>query len=199
VLLVGLTGGIGAGKSTVGSMLATRGAVVVDADVLAREAIAPGTPGFERVVELFGEEVLTPTRDLDRERIAAIVFDDEGKRRALEGIVHPEVGRRIAEKVREHAGTDRVVVLDSPLLIETGAYEGCDVVIVVRTSVQTQVTRLVARGMEETDARARIAAQLPTERKVAVADLVIDNEGTKEDLDREVDRIWEELRARARG
>jgi dephospho-CoA kinase len=199
VLLVGLTGGIGSGKSTVASMLAERGAVVIDADVLARDAIAPGTPGFDRVVELFGDDVLSPAGDLDRARIAELVFHDEGKRRALEAIVHPEVARRVAQTAGEHAGTDHVVVLDSPLLIETGAHEACDVVIVVRASAGTQLSRLVEHGMDEADARARIAAQLPTEEKTALADVVIDNEGTLADLAVEVDRVWAELRDAARG
>jgi dephospho-CoA kinase len=199
VLLVGLTGGIGSGKSTVASMLAERGAVVIDADVLARDAIAPGTPGFDRVVELFGDDALSPAGDLDRARIAETAFHDEGKRHALEAIVHPEVARRVAETVAEHAGTDRVVVLDSPLLIESGAYEACDVVIVVRVSDRTQLTRLVERGMDEADARARIAAQLPTKEKTALADVVIDNEGTLADLEVEVDRLWAELRDAAGG
>lgn len=199
MLLVGLTGGIGTGKSTVASMLAERGAVVVDADVLARDAIALGTAGFDRVVELFGEDVLTPGGDLDRTRIAEIVFHDEQMRRALEGIVHPDVARRVAEAVGEHVGTDHVVVLDSPLLIESGAHEGCDVVIVVRASVQTQLARLVERGMDDADAHARIAAQLPTEEKEALADVVIDNEGRLADLAVEVDRVWSGLRAAGDG
>jgi dephospho-CoA kinase len=198
VLLVGLTGGIGSGKSTVASMLAERGAVVMDADVLARDAIAPGTPGFARVVELFGEDVLSPTGELDRARIAEVVFHDQEMRRALEAIVHPEVARRVAETVGEHGGTDHVVVLDSPLLIESGAYEGCDVVIVVRVSEGTQLTHLLERGMDEADARARIAAQLPTQEKAALADVVLDNEGTLDDLAVEVERAWAELRDAAR-
>jgi dephospho-CoA kinase len=198
VLLVGLTGGIGSGKSTVASMLAERGALVVDSDALARDAIARGSPGFDRVLELFGEDVLSPTGELDRARIAEVVFHDQEKRRALEAIVHPEVARRVAETVAEHAGTDHVVVLDSPLLIESGAHEACDVVIVVRVSDRTQLSRLVERGMNEADARARIAAQLPTEEKAALADVVIDNEGTLGELAQEVGRRWADLRDAAR-
>jgi dephospho-CoA kinase len=199
VLLVGLTGGIGSGKSTVASMLAARGAVVIDADVLAREAVAPGTPGFERVVEVFGPGVVTPAGVLDRPRIAGIVFHDEEKRRSLEAIVHPEVARRVAEAVRAHVDTDHVVVLDSPLLIETGAHEGCDLVIVVSASDRTQLARLVERGMDEADARARMAAQLPLQDKAAMADIVIGNDGTLADLEAEAGRVWQQLRAAAGG
>ena len=199
MLFVGLTGGIGSGKSTAAGMLADRGAVVLDADALARAAIARGTPGFDRVVELFGPDVLAPDGDLDRARIAGIVFADEERRRALEAIVHPEVRRMIAEGVAAHAGTDDVVVLNSPLLIETGSDRDCDVVVVVSAGPETQIARSVRRGMDEADARARLAAQLPLERKAQQADVVLDNEGTAAELEAQVDRLWTDLRARAVG
>jgi dephospho-CoA kinase len=197
MLFVGLTGGIGSGKSTAAGMLADRGAVVLDADAFARDAIARGTPGFERVLELFGPGVLRPDGDLDRARIAEIVFADEGRRRALEAIVHPEVRRRIAEGVAAHVGTDDVVVVNSPLLIETGSDRDCDVVVVVSAEPETQIARLVRRGMDEADARARLAAQLPLERKAQQADVVLDNDGTAAELEAQVAHLWDDVRSRA--
>lgn len=197
MLLVGLTGGIGSGKSTVGRMLAHRGASVLDADAFARDAIALGTPGFDRVVDLFGPEVIGPDGDLDRGRIASEVFADAERRRALEAIVHPEVRRLVAEGVSAHAGTSDVVVLNSPLLIETGSDRDCEVVVVVSARPETQIARSVARGMDEGDARARLAAQLPLADKVERADVVLDNEGTLDALEEQVARLWDDLSERA--
>jgi dephospho-CoA kinase len=177
---VGLTGGIGAGKSTVAAMLAARGAFVVDSDRLARDALAPDTPGFDAAVALFGPEVLTADGVLDRAHIARVVFADEEKRRALEAIVHPDVA-------------DDVVVLDSPLLIETGTYQGCDVVVVVRADPEVRVARLVDRGMDADDARARIAAQMPAAEQAAVADVVLDNDASIAELAERVDALWGDL------
>jgi dephospho-CoA kinase len=198
MLLVGLTGGIGSGKTTVAGMLADRGAVVIDADALARDAVEPGTPGHDAVVRRFGNGVVHPDGSLDRPELAAIVFTDEGARRDLEAIVHPEVRRGIAEIVAAHVGTDHVVVLDSPLLIETSANDDCDVVVVVAAQPQTQIGRIVARGMDEADARARLATQMPLADKAEVADVVLDNEGTVDELRDQVERLWVELRDRAR-
>ncbi len=197
MLLVGLTGGIGSGKSTVARMLRDRGALVLSADAYAREAVAAGSSGFRRVVELFGPDVVGPDGELDRAAIAAIVFADAGRRSELEAVVHPEVRRRIAEAVADASGTDRVVVVDSPLLIETGAHEGFPLVIVVSASPRTQIERLVARGMAEDDARARLAAQIPLDEKARVADVLLDNEGTEAELEAQVDRLWADLAARA--
>jgi dephospho-CoA kinase len=197
VLLVGLTGGIGSGKSTVARMLGARGAVVLDADVLAREAVEPGTSGFDAVVARFGDGVLGSDGSLDRHALASIVFADDVARVDLEAIVHPAVRRSIAEAVAAHAHTDDVVVVDSPLLIETGAHEGFPVVVVVTASPDARVARLVERGMDEADVRARMAAQMPLEEKVAVADVVVDNDGTEAELEERVDRLWSDLRARA--
>jgi dephospho-CoA kinase len=197
VLLVGLTGGIGSGKSTVARMLAARGAVVLDSDVLAREAVEPGTSGFDAVVGRFGDGVLGSDGSLDRHALASIVFADDVARVDLEAIVHPAVRRSIAEAVAAHAHTDDVVVVDSPLLIETGAHEGFPVVVVVTASPDARVARLVERGMDEADVRARMAAQMPLEEKVAVADVVVDNDGTEAELEERVDRLWSDLRARA--
>ena len=199
MLLVGLTGGIGTGKSTVARMLEKRGAVVFDADVLARQAVAPGTPGFEEVVERFGPNVLAPGGGLDREALASIVFSDSAARRDLEGIVHPEVRRMFAEGCEEYRDSDRVVVFSAPLLVETGMHTAFDLLIVVSAPVATQIERLMrGRGMAERDVQARIAAQLPLEAKAEVADVLVDNEGTLEDLEGEVERVWRDLDALAR-
>ncbi|HET6713999.1 MAG TPA: dephospho-CoA kinase [Actinomycetota bacterium] len=197
MLLVGLTGGIGSGKSTVARMLAARGAVVLDSDMLAREAVEPGTSGFDAVVARFGDGVLGSDGSLDREALASIVFADDVARADLEAIVHPVVRRAIAETVAAHAGTDDVVVVDSPLLIETGAHEGFPVVVVVTASVHARVARLVERGMAEKDVRDRMAAQMPLEEKVAYADVVLDNEDTVAGLEERVDQLWSDLRSRA--
>jgi dephospho-CoA kinase len=197
MLLVGLTGGIGSGKTTVAGMLRERGAVILSADAFAREAVAAGTLGFAAAVALFGPEVVASDGELDRPAIARRVFADPELRAALEDIVHPEVRRRIAEGVAGEAGSDRVVVVDSPLLIETGAHRGFPVVVVVSASTGTQIARLAARGMDEEDARARLAAQMPLEEKAAVADVLLDNEGTEAELEVQVDRLWADLSVRA--
>jgi len=200
MLLVGLTGGIGSGKSTVARMLEKRGAVVFDADVLARRAVAPGTPGFDRVVERFGPNVLAPGGDLDREALASIVFADPAARRDLEAIVHPEVRRMFTEGCEEYEGTDRVVVFSAPLLVETGMHPAFQSLLVVSTSMENQVERLMReRGWSEAAIRARIAAQLPLEAKAEVADVIIDNEASTEELEGQVDRVWRDLQARAKG
>jgi len=199
MLLVGLTGGIGSGKSTVARMLEKRGAIVFDADVLARQAVAPGTPGFEKVVERFGPNVLAPGGGLDREALASIVFADPAARRDLEGIVHPEVRRMFAEGCQEYRDSDRVVVFSAPLLVETGMHTAFDLLIVVSAPVATQIERLMReRAMPERAVQARIEAQLPLEAKAEVADVLVDNEGTLEDLEAQVDRLWRDLETRAR-
>jgi dephospho-CoA kinase len=194
MLLVGLTGGIGTGKSTVARMLEKRGAVVFDADVLARQAVAPGTPGFDQVIERFGPNVLAPGGGLDREALASIVFSDPAARRDLEGIVHPEVRRMFAEGCEEYRDSDRVVVFSAPLLVETGMHTAFDLLIVVSAPVATQIERLMRdRGMAERDIQARIAVQLPLEAKAEVADILVDNEGTLEELERRVEQVWRDL------
>jgi dephospho-CoA kinase len=198
MLLVGLTGGIGSGKSTIARLLEERGAVVFDADVLAREAVAPGTPGHEAVVERFGASVLAPGGELDRDALAAIVFADPAARRDLEAIVHPEVRRLFAEGCDAYRDSDSVIVFSAPLLVETGMHSAFDVLIVVSAPVEAQIERLLRdRGMSEEQARARIDAQAPLEEKAAVADVLVDNDGPLEELDGQVDRIWSDLRARA--
>jgi dephospho-CoA kinase len=194
MLLVGLTGGLGAGKSTVARLLAERGAVVVDADELARKALEPGTSGFEQVCDLFGRDILDPGGRIDRQELAARVFADEGKRRALESITHPEVFRLLAETVEDHRGTDAVVVFDAPLIIETGFHEAVDVLVVVTAPEEAQVERAVReRGMSEGEARARMAAQVGEARRQELADLTIPNDGDLEQLRSRVDALWREL------
>ena len=191
VLRIGLTGGIGSGKSTVSALLTERGAVLIDADLLAREVVQPGTPGLAAVVEAFGDGVLGPDGELDRPALAAIVFADPDARRRLDGIVHPLVRARAAE-LAGAAPPDAVVVHDVPLLVETGQAAGYDLVLVVEADPETRVRRLVARGLPETDARARIAAQATDEQRRAVADVVLDNSGTRDRLAAQLDRFWTE-------
>jgi dephospho-CoA kinase len=197
MLLVGLTGGIGSGKSTVSRMLQERGAVVLDADGFARAAVVAGSPGLRSVVARFGPDILMADGSLDRGKLASIVFADPQALADLEAIVHPEVRRMIADGIQENIDADRVVVLVNPLLIEMGTHRDCDVVVVVSALPETQVARSVARGMTEDDVLARIAAQLPLEDRARMADVLIDNEGTLEDLEREVDVLWGQLRDRA--
>jgi dephospho-CoA kinase len=197
MLLVGLTGGIGAGKSTVADLLARRGAVVLDADAFARDAVRKGTDALSAVVRRFGPDVLGLEGDLDRARLAAIVFADRAALADLEAIIHPEVRRMIAEGIQSHLDTDDVVVLVNPLLIEMGTHRDCDVVVVVSASPEAQVARSVARGMDEADVRARLDAQLPLDQRARAADVLLDNEGTREELANEVAVLWDDLAARA--
>ena len=191
MLRIGLTGGIGSGKSTVAGLLAARGAQIVDADRIAREVVEPGTPGLEAVVAAFGPGVLTHDGALDRPALAAVVFADPEARRRLDGIVHPLVRARATELVAA-APPDAVVVQDVPLLVETGQAGSYDLVLVVEADLETRVRRLVGRGLSEDDARARIAAQATDDQRRAVADVVLDNSGTVEDLEVQVDRFWTE-------
>jgi len=186
---MGLTGGIGSGKSTVSGLLAERGAVIVDADRIAREVVEPGTPGLAAVVEAFGPRVLNDDGSLDRPALAAIVFADPEARRRLDGIVHPLVRERAVELAAQ-APPGAVVVHDIPLLAETGQAGSYDLVLVVEAEPETRVARLVGRGLSEDDARARIAAQATDEQRRAVADVVIDNSGSREELAAQVDRFW---------
>jgi dephospho-CoA kinase len=196
MLTVGLTGGIGAGKSEVARLLASYGAVLVDSDVIAREVVEPGTEGLAAVVAEFGEEMLTADGRLDRPKLGAVVFADDQRRGALNAIVHPLVGRRAAE-LQQAAGPDAVVLHDVPLLTENGLAPMYDLVIVVDAEPATQLDRLVRqRGMTEDEARSRIAAQATREQRLAVADIVIDNDGPLERLEPRVRAVWEQLRER---
>ncbi len=181
-------------------MLVAHGAVLVDADTIAREVVEPGTPGWSKVVEHFGREVLGGDDTIDRAKLGGIVFNDKAKLALLNEITHPDVMRRIADRLEELKGTEHVVIVDVPLLAEVGATSMFDLVVVVTASADTQVERMrTTRGMEEGDARARIAAQLPTSEKSAIADVVLVNDGTREDLAADVDRLWETLQAKRGG
>ena len=194
---VGLTGGVASGKSTVSAILAELGAVVIDADQLAREVVAPGAEGLAEVVAAFGEGVLTAEGELDRPAMGAIVFADPEKRRALESIVHPRVRARATE-IEAAAPPGAVVVHDIPLLAETGQGNGFDAVVVVDVPAGVQVERMTGiRGMTREDAQARIGAQATREQRRAIATYVIENTGSLEDLRTEVERVLDELAARA--
>ncbi|MDL4770926.1 MULTISPECIES: dephospho-CoA kinase [Thermomonosporaceae] len=197
MLKVGLTGGIGSGKSEVSARLRERGALVIDADQIAREVVEPGTPGLAAVAAEFGAEVLLPGGGLDRERVGAIVFSDPARLAALNAIVHPLVGERMQE-LMDAASGEAIVVYDVPLLAENGLAEMYDVVVVVDAPVEVQLDRLTTRrGMTEEAARARIAAQATREGRRAVADVVIDNSGTLDELKARIDALWEDLAGRA--
>ena len=199
MLLVGLTGGIGAGKSTVSTLLAERGAVIVDADVIARDLQAPGSPVLERMAERFGEHIIRDDGSLDRAAVAGIVFGDSDEAKAalndLNGIVHPAMQSEIERQIAAQADTDRIVVLDFPLLGENPR-DDVRATIVVDIPVDTAVERLVeSRGMDETDARNRIASQISRDERLERATHVVDNSGDLEHLRSEVDRLWIELEA----
>lgn len=188
--LIGLTGGIGAGKSTVSARLRARGAVVIDADEITKELQRPGTEVFAAMLARFGDRVLAPDGTLDRQALAGIVFNDAEQLTALNSIVHPAVGKEIFRRMQEQIGTDAVVVLDIPLLRTDGAY-AVQGVVVVDTPVETAVQRLVEfRAMSEDDARARIANQITREQRLEMADIVLDNGGTEADLDAQIDKAW---------
>lgn len=191
---VGLTGGVASGKSTVSAILAELGAVVIDADALAREVVARGTPGLDAVAAEFGPSLLTPEGDLDRPAMGRLVFGDEAARRRLEAIVHPLVIRRMAE-LEAAAGEDDVVVHDIPLLAEGGRADAFDAVVVVDAPRDLQVQRMLSeRGWTREDAESRIAAQATREERRAVATHVIDNSGSLEDLRARVEAVFDELR-----
>ncbi len=191
MLRIGLTGGIGSGKSTVAALLAERGALVVDADRIARQVVEPGTPGLAAVVAEFGEDVLAPDGSLDRPALASVVFADPAARARLDAVVHPLVRARSAEVVAT-APADAVVVNDVPLLVETGQAGSYDLVLVVEADPATRVQRLVARGLTADDARARIASQATDEERRAVADVVLRNDGDRAELAAQVERFWAE-------
>ncbi len=198
MLKVGLTGGIGAGKSEVSRLLVEHGAVLIDADRIAREVVAPGTPGLAAVVDAFGEDVLAADGTLDRPRLGSIVFADADRLGVLNSIVHPLVGAR-SHELEEAAPADSVVVHDVPLLAENGLARLYDLVVVVDASPDTQLDRLVRlRGMTEEDARARMAAQATREKRREIADIVIDNDVPLETLRRRVRDVWTDLERRAR-
>jgi dephospho-CoA kinase len=197
MLKVGLTGGIGAGKSEVSRLLVECGAVLIDADRIAREVVAPGKPGLASVVEAFGTDILAADGSLDRPKLGSVVFADPEKLAVLNAIVHPLVGARSRE-LETAAAEDAVVIHDVPLLTENGLAPLYDVVVVVDAGPETQLDRLVRlRGMTEQDARARMAAQATREERLEIADIVIDNDVPLDDLRRRVREVWDELVRRA--
>lgn len=192
MLDIGLTGGIGSGKSTVARLLAARGAVVIDADVLAREALAPGSPGLAAVVAALGAGILDADGTLDRQRLAARVFSDPAALGQLEGIVHPIVAQLTAER-RSRAPAGSLVVHDVPLLVEKGLGERYDLVVVVDAPDDVRLERLVARGLHADDVRARMAAQASRAERLAAADVVLDNGGDPDRLSAQVEALWARL------
>jgi dephospho-CoA kinase len=186
---VGLSGGVGSGKSTVARLLAGLGAVVIDADAIAREVVEPGTPGFDAVVARFGPDVVADGR-LDRPALAKIVFADEQARKDLNAIVHPLVGERSAE-LMQAAPEGAVLVYDVPLLVESDLAGGFDVVVIVLADAETRLERLEGRGMPREDATTRMAAQASDEQRRAAADEIIENNGSEDDLRAAVDELWE--------
>jgi dephospho-CoA kinase len=191
MLRVGLSGGIGSGKSTVSRALARRGAIVIDADVIAREVVEPGEPALAAIVERFGPEVLDGDGRLDRPRLAALVFDDAVARADLNAIVHPRVALEAARRTAA-APPDAVVVMDVPLLVEA-ARSGYDVVVIVEAPEPVRLERLIARGMNPDDARRRMAAQASDADRRRIADVILDNSGSEADLDPQIDALWSQL------
>lgn len=197
--VIGLTGGIGSGKSAVSSRLAERGAVVIDADAITRELQEPGQPVLAAMVERFGPDIVDAQGALNRQAVADIVFSDSAALADLNAIVHPAVGAELARRLEEQAETDNVVILDVPLLVESGRSDML-ALLVVDLDPEVAVERLIRhRGFTETDARARMARQASREDRLAKADLVIDNGGSLADLESEVDRAWAWLNERIAG
>ena len=197
-LRVALTGGVGSGKSALGSELASLGAVRLDADVLAREVVAAGSPGFDAVVERFGPAVVAVDGELDRPALAALVFSDAAARADLNSIIHPLVGRR-SNELMAAAPAGAVIVYEIPLLAETGRTEDFDVVVVVEADLQVRLRRLAERGLDEASARARIGAQATDAERRAIADIVVSNNGTPADVQAAAVGLWEDLRRRRTG
>jgi dephospho-CoA kinase len=189
---IGLTGGIGSGKSTVASRLAELGAIVIDADALAREVVAVGTPGLRRVIERFGTGMLAPDGSLDRPKLGSLVFADPTALADLNAIVHPLVGERTAELMAT-ASPENVVVYDVPLLAENNLEDGFEAVVVVEAPLAIRLERLGTRGLSEADARARIAAQATDEARRAVATFVLDNSGSVAELNAQIDAVWAQI------
>jgi len=196
-LRVGLTGGIGSGKTEVSRRLASYGAVVIDADAVAREVVAPGTPGLAEVVQEFGPDVLLGDGSLDRDRLGQLVFADDSLRMKLNAVIHPRVAGRMAELERAAAGAP-VIVHDVPLLAENHLAGSFDEVVVVDVPPRIQLERLAReRGMPRAQAEARMRAQASRDDRLAIATIVVDNSGSLAELDREVGELWTELRRRA--
>jgi len=199
MLLVGLTGGIGAGKSTFAALLAERGALLIDADRLGHEAIAPGEPAWHSIVDQFGDEVLAAgSMEIDRKVLGRIVFDEPRKLASLNAITHPVILRNIADTLDAFRHTDRIVVLDAALIIELGLADSLDVIVVVASDTEIRKARLIRdRGMTGEAIEARMGAQADPEDLIAKADIVVRNDGSLENLVTEADRVWSELESRS--
>lgn len=191
--VIALTGGIGAGKSLVANYFFSLGAEVIDADQLARQAIAQGSEGFNQVVQAFGDKILRDG-DIDRKALGAVIFSDPDKRKKLESIIHPIVQQGLAD-ARAELSEDQVLIYEIPLLVETNAASKFDAVITVEAPLVTRIERLKDRGLEASEIEKRIASQATTEERKAVADYVIDNDGNEEDLLRKVEMLWAEINA----
>lgn len=197
MLLVGLTGGIGSGKTTAAKVFAELGAVVFDADNMAREVVQLGTRGYVAVVELFGSDVLLPGGELDRAALAKRVFSNDIERRELESVLHPEIFHSLRERLEPFRKTDRIVIFDAALLIESGFDEECDMVISVEAPEELRLDRVLREGERgEADVRSRMAAQVSEEIRASRSDAVILNSGTQEGLREQVEQIWVELQRR---
>lgn len=195
MIRVGLTGGIGAGKSTVAEMLADHGALIIDADAISRELVEPGEPALHLLVEEFGTNIIRPDGSLDRGALASRAFADEDGTARLNAVMHPliraETQRRLADAEEQGA---EIIVYDMPLLVETGQAELVDIVVVVDVPVELQVVRATGlRGLEEADVRRRIAAQATRDERLSIADVVIENSGDRWETQRQVDKLWEQL------
>lgn len=201
MILIGLTGGIGSGKSTVARLLEAKGAEIIDADILGHEVQAPGGPAYEALVERFGRGIVGADGSVDRAKLGRIIFEDPTARADLNAIVHPEIYKRITARIDGLRDTDRVVVLDAALLVETlperGSSIGMDALVVVAANREDQIERVVQmRGMSSEDAEARISAQAPQGIKLAAADYVVDNRGSMEELEKSVEALWEDVHAK---
>lgn len=199
MFVAGLTGGIGSGKSTFAQMLAGRGAEVIDADAIGRQALSPGEPAWHSVVDQFGDEILSAGgMEVDRKRLAALVFQDSGKLAALNAIVHPVITGRIADTLEALRGTDEIVILDAALIVELGLHESLDALIVVIADEEKRIERLRrARDMTETQVIERMAVQRSQEELEAAADIIVSNNATPEDLAVEAEKVWAELVTKA--
>ena len=198
MLFAGVTGGIGAGKSTFVALLVERGAQVIDADLIARDILEPDEPAWHSVVDQFGDEILSPgSMKIDRARLASIVFNDRNKLAALNAITHPAIFARIADNLERLRNTESVVILDAAIIVETGLNKNMDVLIAVVASPDVRRERLrIQRGMTIDDIEARMASQIKEEELTRVADIIVRNDGGLEELTKEADRVWAELEAR---
>ena len=199
MLVAGLTGGIGSGKSTFAQLLGARGAEVIDADAIGHQALSPGEPSWHSVVDQFGDEILSAGgMEIDRKRLGSIVFGDRAKLAALNAIVHPVITGRIADTLEALRGTDEIVILDAALIVELGLHEGLDALIVVTADEKKRIERLQRdRSMTEAQVMERMAAQRPQEDLIAAADIVVYNNGSPALLEKEADKVWQELKERA--